>query len=227
VLRVVCILFAAAVMQTAGASQGKSTWTLESVLKQLDQESKSFRSLTANIERIKVTVVVNDRSVESGRIFIRRDDKMRIELTEPDPRTILRRGDDLYLYNPKLKRVEEYNIGKHRAEAEQFLLLGFGTSGDDLKKNYLVTLLGEQLLDKKTTLLLELTPKSDKVRSQISRIHLWIDTASWLPIQQKFFEVGGDYFILHFTNIYRNPRIPDSQFRARWPKDVQKVKPQG
>ena len=211
----------------AAAAQTKTTWTLEEVYKQLDLESKSFRSLTANIERTKVTVVVNDKSVESGRVFIRRDEKMLIELTQPDPRTILRNGDDLFIYNPKLKRVEQYDIGKHRAEAAQFLLLGFGASGGDLKKNYLITLLGEETLDKRKTLLLELTPKSDKLRSQIAKIHLWIDTAIWMPVQQKFFETGsGDYFVVHFTNITRNPRIPDAQFKPNWPKGTQKIKPQ-
>ena len=212
----------------AGTQQTKASMTIEEVLKQLDHEAKNFRSLTAGMERTKVTVVVNDKSVESGRILIRGDDKMLIELTQPDPRTILRTGDDLYIYNPKLKRVEEYNIGKHRAEAQQFLLLGFGSSGNDLKKGYLVTLLGEEMIDRKKTLLLELTPKNEKVRNQVAKIHLWIDVSSWLPIQQKFFETGsGDYFIVHFTNIVRNPRLSDSQFKPKWPKGTQKVKPQG
>lgn len=212
----------------AVSAQAKTTWTLDAVLKQLDAEAKSFRSLTANIERTKVTMVVNDRSVESGRIFVRRDDKMLIELTQPDLRTVLRNGDRLYLFNPRLKRVEEYNLAKHRALVDQFLLLGFGSSASDLKKGYLVTLMEEESLDKKKTLLLELTPKSEKVRNQIAKIHLWIDEATWLPVQQKFFETGsGDYFVIHYTNIARNPHIPDSQFKAQWPKGVTKIKPEG
>lgn len=228
----IAVLFAALALASvalgAAAQRSKSTWTLEEVLKQLDQEGKGFRSLTANMERTKVTVVVNDKSVDSGRIFIRRDDKMLIEIVQPDPRTILRTGDDLFIFNPKLKRVEQYDIGKHRAEAQQFLLLGFGTSGGDLKKNYLVTLLGEEPIDKRKALLLELTPKNEKVRNQVAKIHLWIDTATWLPVQQQFFETGsGDYFVVHFTNIVRNPKVPDSQFKQNWPKGTQKIKPQG
>ena len=226
-LLVFASLALAAALAWAGGKQATASWTLKDILKQLDLEAKSFRALSANIERTKVTVVVDDKSTESGRVFIRRDDKMRIELTQPDPRTILRTGDDLYIYNPKLKRVEQYNLGKHRAEAEQFLMLGFGTSGGDLEKNYLVTPQGEESIDKRRTLLLELTPKNDKVRSQIAKIHLWIDTATWMPIQQKFFETGsGDYFVVHFTNIVRNPRIPDSQFKPNWPKGTTKIKPQ-
>jgi outer membrane lipoprotein-sorting protein len=133
-----CVMCAAA----AFAVQGQGHWTLEMVLKQLDQEARSFRSLTAEIDRTKVTVVVNDKSTESGKIFVRRDDKMRIEFNPPDEKTILRSGNELFLYNPKIKQVEEYDLGKHRALVDQFLLLGFGTSGSDLQKGYLVTLVG-------------------------------------------------------------------------------------
>ena len=133
-------------------------------LKQLDQEAPSFHSLTADMERTKVTVVVNDKSTESGKIFVRRDDKMRIEFNPPDEKTILRSGNELFMYNPKIKQVEEYDLGKHRALVDQFLLLGFGTSGTELQKGYLVTMLGEEEMDKRQVVKLELTPKSDDAR---------------------------------------------------------------
>jgi outer membrane lipoprotein-sorting protein len=210
------------------AAQAQPNRTLEDLLKQLDSESKSFHALSANLERTKVTVVVNDRSTESGQIWVRGDDKMLLELAPPDGRVILRDGGKLFVYNPKAKRVEEYDLGKHRALVDQFLLLGFGSSGNDLKKGYLVTLQGEQILDKKKVFLLDLTPKSDKVREQFSKIELWIDEATWLPVRQKFLETGsGDYLEIHYTNLMRNPKIPDSRFKKIWPKDVTKVKPQG
>jgi outer membrane lipoprotein-sorting protein len=210
------------------ATQSQTSWTLEAVLKQLDATAREFHSLSADLQRTKVTVVVNDKSTESGTILVRRDDKMRIDLTQPDPRTILRDGNELYIYNPKIKRVDQYDLGKHRALVDQFLLLGFGTSGSDLKKNYLLTVLGEETLDKQKVLLLELTPKSDDVRKQVSKIHLWIDEATWLPAQQKFFETGsGDYFFIRYTNAVRNIRIHDSSFKPHWPHGTTKIKPQG
>ncbi len=212
---------------TSPARQRPNGWTPEAVLKQLDAEAKDFHSLTADIERTKVTVVVNDRSTETGQILVRQDQKMRIELTKPDPRTVLRDGDDLYLYNPKTHRVEEYNLGKHRSLVDQFLLLGFGTPGSELKKGFLLTVLGEEMLDNQKTILLELTPRSEEVRNQVAKIHLWIDQATWLPAQQKFFETGsGDYFIVRYTNIARNLKIADSRFKPHWPKGTTKVKPQ-
>ena len=213
---------------TSIRAQSRQAWTADSILKELDRASKDFRGVSAEVERTKVTVVVNDKSIETGQVFVRRDDKMRIELLKPDPRTILRNGDKIYIYNPRAKRVEEYDLGKHRALVGQFQLLGFGTPGSELKKSYLVTWLGEDSLDKKKVLLLELTPKDEKVRNQISKIHLWLDAASWLPVQQKFFETGsGDYFIFHYTNLVRNPKLPDTRFKPDWPKGVEIIKPRG
>lgn len=208
-------------------STGQATLTLDEVFKQIDREATEFRSLTADVERTKVTVVVNDRAVESGQMAVRRDGKMRIDLTSPDPRTILREGDHLYIYNPKIHQVEEYDLGKRRALVDQFLLLGFGTSVDNLKKSYGITLQGEEVLDGEKSARLELTPKDADVHAQISKIELWINETTWLPVKQQFFETGsGDYFIIHYTNLARNVSLPDSRFKAHWPSGVTHIKPQ-
>jgi outer membrane lipoprotein-sorting protein len=208
--------------QTAGH------WNTDAVLDQLDNEAKTFRSLTADVERTKVTVVVNDKSTESGQIFVRKDDKMRIDFTKPDPRTILRNGNELDLFNPKINQLEQYDLGKNRSLVDQFLLLGFGTPGAALKKSYLPVLVGEEAIDGRKCVKLELTPKSEDVRNQVSKIDIWFDEATWLPDQQQFFETGsGDYLIIKYANVIRNANISDSEFKPRWPKDVARVKPQG
>ena len=204
-----------------------SPLTLDEVLKQMDHEQGQFQSLTASMERTKVTVVVNDHSTESGQIEVRRDGKMRIDLIAPDQKTILRDGDHIYVYTPKIRRVEEYDLSKHRNLVDQLLLLGFGTSGESLKKSYLITLQGEEPLNGQKVVRLELTPRSDDVRKQISKINLWLNEANWLPAQQQFFETGsGDYSIIRYLNVARNVAISDARFRAAWPKGVTRVKPQ-
>jgi outer membrane lipoprotein-sorting protein len=200
---------------------------LDEVLKQMDREQSQFQSLSASIERTKVTVVVNDRSTESGQIEIRRDGRMRIDLTSPDQKTILRDGDHLYVYTPKIRRVEEYDLGKHRDLVDQLLLLGFGTSGESLKRSYLITLEGEETLSGQRVVRLELTPRSDEVRKQISKIELWMNEGTWLPARQQFYETGsGDYSIIQYLNVARNVSIPDARFHPAWPKGVSRVKPQ-
>ena len=204
---------------TSGGSQGSGKLTLDYVLSMMDRSAQDFRSLTAAIEHIKYTAVVKDTSTETGEIFVRKDSKMRIDFQSPDPRTILRNGDNLYIYTPKINRVEEYNIGKNRAMADQYLALGFGARTESLKKNYAVSLAREEELDGHKTAVLELVPHSDEVKKQIPKIEMWVDEASWLPVQQKFYEPGsGDYFLSHYTKVMKNLKLGDGKFKADWPK---------
>ena len=208
------------------ASQNSARWTTDSVLDRMDKSASDFRSLTADIEQDKYTDVVKDTSTATGQIFVRRDQKMRIELTKPDSKTILRTGDSLFIYTPKIRRVEEYNLGKHRAIIDQYMRLGFGTKSQDLRKSYDINLVGEEDVDHRKALLLELTPRSDELRKQITKIQMWVDESSWLPVQQKFFEAGGgDYFLVKYSNMMKNLKISDAKFKQDWPKEANRVKP--
>jgi outer membrane lipoprotein-sorting protein len=224
-LMIAVLLFLACRSLSFAAPQERPP-TLDSVLSQMDRASKNFHSLSADVERTKVTVVVNDRSIETGTLKVR-GDKMLLKITAPESRTILRNGDNLYLYNAGLKRVEEYNLGKNRGLVEQFLLLGFGTSGRELQKFYNVTLAGEPMVDEKKTIELNLTPKSAAVAKQISRFDIWLDPSTMLPVQQEFTETAsGDYSIVKYSQVVLNPNIPDSEFKPHWPKGTEKIKPQ-
>jgi outer membrane lipoprotein-sorting protein len=212
----------------SGTKQGSTKLTLDFVLSMMDRAAQDFRSLTAAVEHIKYTAVVKDTSTETGEIFVRKDSKMRIDFQAPDPRTILRNGDNLYIYTPKINRVEEYNIGKNRAMADQYLALGFGTRSENLKKNYAVTLAGEEEIDGHKAVVLDLTPNSGEVRKQIAHIQIWVDESSWLPVQQKFLETGsGDYFMSRYTKVMKNLKLGDGKFKPDWPKGTKAEKPRG
>jgi outer membrane lipoprotein-sorting protein len=221
-------LSAAACVLQMRASQASGQWTTERVLGMMDKSASDFRSLTADLQHIKYTDVVKDTSTETGQIFVRRDQKMRIDIQKPDPRTILRLGDNLFVYTAKINRVEEYNLGKNRAMVDQYVLLGFGTKSQNILGSYDVTLTGEEELDHRKSLVLELKPKSEDIRKQITKIQMWIDESSWLPTQQKFFEAAaGDYFIFRYTNMMKNLKISDSKFKQDWNKNVTRIKPRG
>ena len=215
-----------AVSVTPQSPAQSTQWTTDSVLAMMDKSAKDFHTLTADIEHIKYTDVVKDTSTETGKLLVRRDEKMRIEFFKPDRRTILRTGDSLFVFTPKINRVEEYDLGKNRDLVDQYVLLGFGTKSDNVRKSYEVKVIGETELDNKKTVQIELIPKSDQMRKQIAKIQMWIDEASWLPIQQKFLESGSeDYLIFHYTNVMKNLKIGDNQFKQDWPKSAIRTKP--
>lgn len=209
----------------AEAAQNGSRPALDSVLGMIDRSASDFHSLSADIERLKYTEVVKDTSTESGQIYVRRDQKLRIDFTKPDLRTILRTGDSLFIFNPKINRVEEYNLGKNRALVDQYMLLGFGTKSQNMEKSYELKLNGEEEIDHHKTYVLELIPKSEEMRKQITKIQMWIDSASWLPIQQKFVEAGsGDYLLVKYSKMMKNLKISDAKFKADWPKNAAHIK---
>ena len=214
--------------RAAGKERQSGKVTLDTVMAMMDKSAKDFHSLTADIEHVKYTAVVKDTSTETGQIFVRKDEKLRIDFQKPDPRTILRNGDNLYIYTPKIGTVEEFNIGKNRAMADQYLALGFGTKSESLRKNYQVSLSGEEDLDGRKMAVIELVPNAEDVKKQITKIEMWVDEASWLPVQQKFFEAGsGDYFMSRYKSVMKNLKIADSKFKPDWPKGTKVEKPRG
>lgn len=214
--------------RTAGRTQAPGKISLDYVLSMMDHSAEDFKSLTAAIEHIKYTAVVQDTSTETGEIFVRKDSKVRIDFQSPDPRTILRNGDNLYIYTPKINRVEEYNIGKNRAMVDQYLALGFGTRVASLEKNYQIAFSGEDELTGHKAAVLELTPKSAEQRKQISKVIVWVDESSWLPVQQKFIEPGtGDYVETRYLKVMKNLKLGDGKFKPDWPKGTKVEKPRG
>ncbi|MBI2955987.1 MAG: outer membrane lipoprotein carrier protein LolA [Acidobacteria bacterium] len=195
------------------------------VVERLNKAAEHFQTLTANLQFTKVTVVVDDKSTESGRLFYSKNRRMLIEMTNPEAKEILFTGNKAFIYYPKMAQIQEFDLSKHRALVEQFLLLGFGTKGDELKDSYLITVLGETKLEGQAVLQLELTPKDERIRNQIHKIHLWIDLASWVPIQQKFFEVGGDYLLTRYTEIKVNVPIASPRLQLSAPRGTRRVKP--
>src|SRR5262249_37917892 len=132
-----------------------ATPSIDVVLDRMGKAAQDFRSLSADVEHVKYTDVVKDTSVETGHFYVRRDEKMRIEILKPDERTILRTGDNLYVYTPKINRVEEYNLGKNRQLVDQYMRLGFGTKTEDLRNSYDITVKDEEELDQRKTVVLE------------------------------------------------------------------------
>jgi outer membrane lipoprotein-sorting protein len=215
-------------IRTLAGAQASGKITQDYVLSMMDHAAEDFKSLTAAIEHVKYTALVQDKSAETGEIFVRKDAKVRIDFQSPDPRTILRNGDNLYIYTPKINRVEEYNIGKNRAMVDQYLALGFGTRTEALRKNYSIALTGEEELDGHKAAVLELTPKSEEQEKQISKVVIWVDESSWLPVQQKFMEAGsGDYVLSRYTKVMKNLKLGDGKFKPDWPKGTKLEKPRG
>jgi outer membrane lipoprotein-sorting protein len=224
---VAAALALAACLPAAATPRNKGeTLDLKQILSHMNETGKHLKTVSSNFEYTKVTVLVDDRSTENGQLFLRKSKNpdLLLRFEKPDQKVILLRKNKAEMFMPKINQIQEYDLEKHAGLVDQFLLLGFGTDSDQLKKSYQIKYLDEEKLGGDLTAVLELTPRDSGVANQISKIQLWISEESWLPVQQKFFEPSGDYLLTRFSSVKVNRAIPSSTFRIDAPDDAKRVK---
>jgi outer membrane lipoprotein-sorting protein len=209
------------------AASGQS---LESVLASMDRAAAAFRSMSAEVKRLSHTAVINENTVDTGTMLLKRSKpremRMLIDLREPDPKTVALAGKKLEIYYPKINTVQEYDVGKHRAMMDQFFLIGFGTSGKELAASYTIKLLGSESVAGQKAAHLELIPKSKEVLQHLKKLELWVAEATGYPVQQKFFLPANDYMLVTYTAMKVNPDLADSALKLKLPGGVKREYPQ-
>jgi outer membrane lipoprotein-sorting protein len=204
--------------------QAQGKYTLDQVFAKMDEVQKTFKSAVAEIERTHVTVLVNDKDVSTGRFYYTRrgkEPRLKLELLSPTMQYLLIDKGKLQLYTPKLKQVQEASIAAHQEKVEMLMSLGFGQSSQDLKSSFDVSFVTDDVVDGKSTSVLELKPKNS---AMFKSVRLWMDQQKWTAAQIRTTESSGDYMVVKFSNVKVNSGIPDSVFELKMPKDVHVMK---
>jgi len=216
-------LFAMLLAEPAGLSR-------EAVLAKMDEAAMEFRSMAGKIRKVTHTAVINDDSVESGIIHLKRQGRrgtgLLVEIGGSDPKSYALQGRKAEIYYPKIQTVQEYDLGKQGQLLDQFLLLGFGVSTRELMKAYDLRVGGEEAVAGRKTVRVELIPKSQKVRQHLTRAELWVSLDNGQTVQQKFHEPSGDYRLATYTDVKWNTDLPDSALGLRLPRNVKREYPQ-
>ena len=106
------------------------------------------------------------------------------------------------------------------------MLLGFGTSGKNLAKDYQLKLIGSPKVNEQLTDQLELTPKSNKTSEYLTKVELWLTHPGGYPIRQKFYWPSENTTTITYTQINLNPKLSDKDVTLQLPADVQREFPQ-
>src|ERR1041384_4399592 len=200
--------------QTAAA--GAASGDLATVLAKMNQSSKGFKSAQGDFEFQSYQKLTDDTDTQKGRIyFLRKKDGVdaAFDIGGPAPKQVVYKDGKLQIFEKKINQVTERAVGKNKSDVEAFLSLGFGASGDDLKRDYDIKMDGWETVDGVKTAKLDLTPKKEKVQQTYNRIILWIDPERDVLLKQQFFERSGDYRVAHYTNMKLNEKIRNEVFR--------------
>jgi outer membrane lipoprotein-sorting protein len=204
--------------------------SLQAVFNRMDQASVKFKGLKADMRKLAHTAVINEDSVDTGTIIVRlpkpHDFRVLIDFQLPDHYQLMIAGTKLQIYHPKQQTVQEIDLGKnHKAQVEEFLLMGFGSNSRDLNAGYTVTLGGPDAVAGEPATRIELIPKSKDIAKMYPKFELWISDQTGISIQQKMYEQGGDYSLATYTKMQTNINIPESDVRLNLPKGVVWEKP--
>jgi outer membrane lipoprotein-sorting protein len=206
--------------------------SLDSVLRKMDAAAASFQATQADFVWEQYQRVVDETDTQTGTVYYRRagkdkDIEMMADIKQPDPKFVLYKDGKLEVYQPKIDQVMEYPAGANRGEIESYLVLGFGGSGQDLVKSFDVSYLGEKTVDGVATGEIQLIPKSEKFRNNISKILLWIDLSRGISVQQQFFPGQGDSRLAKYSSVNLKAKIGNDVFQLKTTKKTQFVSPRG
>ncbi len=213
---------------TAYARQPDSA-ALDHVLTQMDNAAKTFHSAQAALTADQYTKLVDLTETQKGKVYFERhgqDVQMSAQITEPDQQFAIYANGKAQVYHPKIDEVDEYQPGKSRNQVEAFLLLGFGGGGHSLLSTYDVKYLGSENVNGINAAKLELTPKSQQLQNNISKILLWIDPAKGVSVQMQLMFPGGDYRLTKYSDIQINQKLPDNAFKLKTTGKTKFVSPQ-
>jgi outer membrane lipoprotein-sorting protein len=206
---------------------------LRSTFTRMDQAAGTFKGMTADVTQVSHTAAINDDEADIGAIVVRRTKQRSMELLmhfqKPDEKMVHFSGHQLEVYIPKSNSEQIYDLGKKNNMVQQFFLIGFGSSSQDVRSGYAVKLGGEDTVGRQKTVRLELTPKSQDVAKLFRLIEIWVAESgdgAGVAVQQKLHEEGGDYILATYSGIKLDPNLQENAVKLSVPRDAAKSYPQ-
>src|SRR5689334_13883400 len=202
------LILAVALFAVSSICRGAS---LSAARARRDQGASRFHSMSADLTMLSHTAIRDANTTENGTNTIEKatdGTQALIDFTsETNRRTIAFLDRTIQMYYPKLSLVQIYKLGRKANLLDQYLLLGFGTSGKDLTKGYDVKLEGTEQVSGQSASKLVLVPKAAGVKAQLSKVEIWLPANSGYPVQQKFYNPSGNFRLATYTNFQLNPPL--------------------
>jgi len=180
------------------------------ILARMNEVAVSFHGMLATVNMTTYTKVIDDKEIETGTLqtqkVIGKSTRALLNLSgQTDSHIVFLADNMVRLYTPKAKLVKDYSVAQSSDLVEQFLLLGFGSSGKELMESYDINNAGTEKISGQDTTHLVLLPKSAKVKEHIAKVEVWIPVGKAYPSQQEFIEPNGNYRITTYSDVVINP----------------------
>ncbi len=216
------------------APLAKSSDNLQDVLQRMDRAAGEFKAMTAQVTYITNTDVLNENTTESATVVMKKvqsgEVQGRVDFTAPDVKSVAFEKRRVQVFYPKINTLQIYDLDKQGEQIDKFLMIGFGTSGTELAKDYAMKVLGTETLtgeENVTTLHVQLVPKANEAKQYVSMLELWIpEQSAPYPVREKISQPSGDYRLVTYSALKINPsNLKPDALLLRVPSGVKKEYP--
>lgn len=199
--------------------------SLPQILARMDRDAPNFHALQADLVMDTYQKILDAHTKENGSLKMQRSNKGEvraiIEFTGNSARTLFFAGKNVRIYYPAINQYQDVSLGSNAGVVNQYLLLGFGSSGKQLAESYTITEEGQDKISGVTAAKLLLVPKDASVLQHLSKVELWIPENGANPVQQQFYEPSENYRLITYSNMQVNPPLA-GKFELKMPKDAKR-----
>ena len=206
-------------------AKGQGAGLVSSVLSRMEKNRQSLKSLRAGISMEKYNSQIGSSDRFNGVVIYMpgsgRNASVRLEWKSPQHEIIAVQNGQYQLFRPRLNIVYKGSANTGREKMGGMLDMMY-MSRQQLEARFqpVQDVREETLWGGVSTIHLTLTPKGN---AGYKYVEVWIDGGG-MPVQTKVVEKNGDATTTRLTNMERNPKVSDGDFKLNLPGDVKVIK---
>lgn len=199
---------------------------VSSVLRSMDRNKQSLKTLRANIAMEKYNAQIRDKDTYQGIVLyipgVAGNAFVRLEWTKPQHETLVVANGNYTLYRPRLAMAYVGKTGSIKSQKDSDVLSLMSMSASQLRTKF-----GEFQDTREETLWggIHTTHFTavPKTAASYKYIEVWVDD-SGMPVQTKMVEKNDDSTTVRLSEVEKNQTIPMDQFTLKLDATVKRVK---
>jgi outer membrane lipoprotein carrier protein len=198
----------------------------DETLERMKAANSNLVDLSADFVHEKEVPLFEETIRSSGTLFFRSPDRLFLQYAEPDSDIVVIGEGHVWLYYPRLAQAHRYDIDPESTLPGLFLALRGTIAG--LDRNFNVV--GSESADSTGAAIdvLDLYPKEGTaLAEELRQIRVEVRRDDVFPVRTDFWEASGDRTWFLFSNLRRNPSVPESVFEFEPPEGTEVFEVEG
>jgi outer membrane lipoprotein carrier protein len=212
------ILYGTASLSLQEAGAGTQVTAAE-VLEQLQTKAETLKNLQGNFEQRKFSRLLITPMESKGYLYWQPPGRLRWEVVQPAPLTLVAQGDKMLLLYPDLKKASIYRQPSGGGLLERIT----GAIGDPeaFQRQYQIQVALVTRGGTRRWIQMTMEPKSASRARYFKRLEIKIDPNTWLPQEISILGSNKDWTVIYLSNLQENTELADGLFSVEPPEDFQ------